>query len=188
MSQREPKVSQRGPKVSQREPKVSQKDAKGSQREPKGSQKRAISEPKGDQNASKNQPSEKVAKREPKRSPHKTEMGGFWEPFSIKNRWKKRCENRCLKSHEFHEKTMRKFNVFWIEILRKIGCVRKVPNANKPIKTNGFLMISWFARFKNRFGKLQKKHEKRCRKSDAKNIGKSSNKSSKIDAKTIKKP
>ena len=55
---------------------------------------------------------------------------------------------------------MRKFNVFWIEILRKIGCVRKVPNANKPIKTKGFLMISWFARFKNRFGKLQKNMKK----------------------------
>ena len=62
---------------------------------------------------------------------------------------------------------MRKFDVFWIEILRKIGCVRKVPNANKPIKTNGFLMISWFARFKNRFGKLQKNMKKRYRKSDA---------------------
>ena len=83
---------------------------------------------------------------------------------------------------------MRKFDVFWIEILRKIGCVRKVPNANKAIKTKGFLMISWFARFKNRFGKLQKNMKKRCRKSDAKNIGKSSKKSSKIDAKTMKKP
>ena len=44
--------------------------------------------------------------------------------------------------------------------------MRKVANANKPIKTNGFLMISWFARFKNRFGKLQKNMKKRCRKSD----------------------
>ena len=50
---------------------------------------------------------------------------------------------------------MRKLDVFWIEVLRKIGSVRKVPNANKPTKTNGCLMISWFARFKNRFGKLQ---------------------------------
>ena len=83
---------------------------------------------------------------------------------------------------------MRHLDVFRIEILRKIGSVRKVPNANKPIKTNGFLMISWFARFKNRFGKLQKNMKKRCRKSDAKNIGKSSKKSSKIDAKTMKKP
>ena len=83
---------------------------------------------------------------------------------------------------------MRKFNVFWIEILRKIGYVRKVPNANKPIKTNGFLMISWFARFKNRFGKIQKNMKKGVEKDDAKNIGKSSKKSSKIDAKTIKKP
>ena len=48
-----------------------------------------------------------------------------------------------------HEKTMRKFDAFWIGILRKIGCVRKVPNENKPIKTNECLMISWFARFKN---------------------------------------
>ena len=49
-------------------------------------------------------------------------------------------------------------------------------------------MISWFARFKHRFGKLQKNMKKRSRKSDAKNIGKSSKKSSKIDAKTMKKP
>ena len=55
---------------------------------------------------------------------------------------------------------MRILDVFWIEILRKIGSVRKVANANKPIKTNGFLMISWFARFKNRFGKLQKNMNK----------------------------
>ena len=81
-----------------------------------------------------------------------------------------------------------KIQCFGIEILRKIGCVRKVPNANKPIKTKGFLMISWFARFKNRFGKLKKNMKKRCRTSDAKNIGKSSEKSSKIDAKTMKKP
>ena len=44
------------------------------------------SEPRGDQNASKNQPSEKVAKREPKGPARQDEMGGFWEPFSIKNR------------------------------------------------------------------------------------------------------
>ena len=70
---------------------------------------------------------------------------------------------------------MRNLDVVWIEILRKIGCVRKVPNANKHIKTNGFLMISWFARFKNRFGKLQKNMKKRFGKSDAKNNGKSLN-------------
>ena len=51
--------------------------------------------------------------------------------------------------------------------------MRKVPNANKRIKTNGFLMISWFARFKNRFEKLQKYHEKYIEKSDAKTIDKS---------------
>ena len=55
---------------------------------------------------------------------------------------------------------MRNLDVFWIEILRKIDCVRKVPNADKPIQTNCFLMISWFARFKNRFGKLQKNMKK----------------------------
>ena len=38
--------------------------------------------------------------------------------------------------------------------------MRKVSNANKAIKTKGFLMISWFARFKNRFGKLQKTFKK----------------------------
>ena len=83
---------------------------------------------------------------------------------------------------------MRNLDVVWIEILRKIGSVRKVANANKLIKTNGFLLISWFARFKNRFGKLQKNMKKKSRKSDAKNIGKASKKSSKIDAKTMKKP
>ena len=51
---------------------------------------------------------------------------------------------------------MRNLDVFCIEILQKIGKVRKVPNANKPIKTNGFLMISWFARFKHRFRQFQK--------------------------------
>ena len=35
-----------------------------------------------------------------------------------------------------------------------------MPNADKHIKINGFLMISWFARFKNRFGKLQKNKKK----------------------------
>ena len=63
---------------------------------------------------------------------------------------------------------MRRLDVFWIGILRKNDCVRKVPNANKLIKTKGFLMISWFARFKNRFGKLQKNMKKRCRKSEEK--------------------
>ena len=58
------------------------------------------------------------------------------------------------------KKTMRKLDVFWIEILREIGCVRKVPNANKHIKTNGCLMISWFARFKNRFGNFKKTWKK----------------------------
>ena len=140
-AKRKRKGSQKGAKGRQKWAKGCQKGAKGSQTRAKGSQKGVQSEPKDGQNASKNQPSEKVAKREPKGPARQDEMGDFWEPFSIKNRWKKRCENRCLKSHEFHEKTMRKFDVFWIEILRKIGCVRKVPNANKPVKTYVFLIF-----------------------------------------------
>ena len=69
---------------------------------------------------------------------------------------------------------MRNLDVVWIEILRKIVCVQKVLHANKPIKTNGFVMISWFARFENRFEQLHKKHEKKSRQSDAKHIGTSS--------------
>ena len=93
------KVKERAPKVSQGTPKVSQKGAKGSQ-------KGAKSEPRGDQNATKNRSSEKVAKREPKVSPRQDEMGAFWEPFSIKNRWKKRCGNRCRKRDIFDEYSM----------------------------------------------------------------------------------
>ena len=81
---------------------------------------------------------------------------------------------------------MRNLDVVWIEFLRKIGSVRKVPNANKAIKTKGFFMISWFARFKNRFGKLQTNMTNWSRKRDAKNIGTSSRKSSKNDATNMK--
>ena len=109
-------------------------------------------------------------------------------PKSIINKSKKRCENRCRKSHEFHEKTMRNLDVFWIEILRTNDCVRKVPNADKPIKTNGFLMISWFARFKNRFGKLQKSIKKCLEKVMQKTLENHQKTSSKNDAKTMKKP
>ena len=70
-----------------------EKRAKGNQREPKGRQKEsqmcqkgAKREPRGDQNVSKNRSSETVAKREPKRSPRRNEMGALWESFSIKNR------------------------------------------------------------------------------------------------------
>ena len=83
---------------------------------------------------------------------------------------------------------MRKFNDFWIEILRKIGCVRKVPNANKPNKNQWFFDDFMVRTVQKSIRKTLKKHEKKCRKSDAKNIGKSLKKSSKIDAKTIKEP
>ena len=66
--------------------------------------------------------------------------------------------------------------------------MRKVLNANKHIKTRGLLMISWFARFKNRFGKLEQFIKKMSRKGNATIIPKSSKKASKIDAKTIKNP
>ena len=85
MSQRAPKVSQKGAKVSQKGAKGSQKGAKGNQKAAKGSQKGAKGEPTGDQNASKSRPSEKVAKRSPKRSSTLESAGPFWEPFSIKN-------------------------------------------------------------------------------------------------------
>ena len=43
-------------------------------------------EPKSDQNASKNQASEKVAKRIEKEGPPRLSAGPYWEPFLIKNR------------------------------------------------------------------------------------------------------
>ena len=49
-------------------------------------------------------------------------------------------------------------------------------------------MISWFARFKNRFEKLQKYHKKQIEKSDAKIIEKSSKNQWKMEPKSIKKP
>ena len=92
----EAKVSQREPKVSQREPKVSQREPKRSQREPKGSPKGAKGRPKCIQKSTFGQGREKVAKMtSPRDSPRP-----FWEPFSIKNPWTNRCENRCRKSNE----------------------------------------------------------------------------------------
>ena len=91
VSQGTPKVSQKGAKGSQKWASGSQKWANGSQKWANGNQKGAKSEPRGDQNASKNRSSEKIAKREPKGSPHQDEMDDFWEPFSIKNRWKDQC-------------------------------------------------------------------------------------------------
>ena len=58
---------------------------------------------------------------------------------------------------------MRNLDVVRIEILRKIGSVRKVANANKLIKTKGFLMISWFAR-----KKTNQKNEKHLEKNTLK--------------------
>ena len=55
---------------------------------------------------------------------------------------------------------MRKFDVFWIEILRKIGCVRKVPNANKQIKANVFFYDLMVCTVQKSIRKTSKKHEK----------------------------
>ena len=74
--QSEPKVSQSEPKVRQREPKVSQREPKRGQREPKGSTKGAQREPMGDQNASKNRLSDRIAKSMDFDGP-----GCFLEPF-----------------------------------------------------------------------------------------------------------
>ena len=64
------KTSESEPKGTKREPKGSQKGAKGNPKGAKGTQNRAKMEPKSDQNASKNQASEKVAKMSAKRRPH----------------------------------------------------------------------------------------------------------------------
>ena len=95
-----PKVSPRAPKVSQRVPKVSQKGAKGSQKWTKGEPRGGKSEPKVSQIQHKINIKNRIAKRELKRSPHRDSPGPFWEPFSIKIRWKNRCENRWRKSDE----------------------------------------------------------------------------------------
>ena len=49
------------------------------------------------------------------------------------------------------------------------------------------LMISWFARFKNRLENLQTNHEKYIEKSDAKIIEQSSTNQSTMEPNTIKK-
>ncbi len=64
--------------------------------------------------------------------------------------------------------------------------MRKVPTAKKPLNTNVFLMISWFARFKNRFVKLEKIIKQKSRKNNAEIIDKSSKKASKMEPKSTK--
>ena len=80
---------------------------------------------------------------------------GFGDHFPSKIDEKIEAKIDADKVMKVHEKTIQKI-FFFIEILRQIGCVRKVANSESHIKTNGFLMISEFARFENRFGKLQK--------------------------------
>ena len=75
--------------------KVTQKGAKGSEKCAKGCQRGAESEPKGDQNASKNRPSEKVEKIDLKRHAARLFLGAIWEPFPIKNVMKI-CPKICV--------------------------------------------------------------------------------------------
>ena len=63
------------------EPKGAIRSPKGNQRGQKGTK----SDPMGDQNASKDRLSEKVAETSRKRSSARDYAGPFWEPFSIKN-------------------------------------------------------------------------------------------------------
>ena len=90
------KVKERGTKVSQGTPKVTQKG-------PKGSQKGAQSEPTGDQNASKNRSSKKVAKREPKGWFPGIELVRFGSHFALKIDEKidaKIDAEKVIKNHE----------------------------------------------------------------------------------------
>ena len=77
---------------------------KGANWSPKG----AKSEPKGDQNASQNRCSEKVAKREPKGRARLGEMAPKMEPFSIKNMIKNLCTNLCQQNMKFDGKSIQK--------------------------------------------------------------------------------
>ena len=114
-SQMSSNIKQKQPNATKREPKGTQKGAKrrqkwgnGSPKGPFGVRWGAKSEPEGHQNASKNWPSEKVAKMMPKGS---AKGGGarscdtpFWEPFSIKNRWKIDAEIDAEKVRKIEEK------------------------------------------------------------------------------------
>ena len=69
----------------------------------------------------------------------------------------------------------------------KIRSPEKKPTCFLPMKTQHFLMILGFARFKNRFGKIKQIIQKIIPKIIAKNIETSSNKSSKMELKSMKK-
>ena len=122
MSQKTPKVSQKESKMGQKwakgcqkEAKWRQKDAKGSQKGAKGSQKGAQKEPNGDENASKNWPSEKVAKREPEWCPHPELLAPFWSHFPLKIDEKIDAKIDAEKVMKIDETSMRK----WSDIYRK---------------------------------------------------------------------
>ena len=70
-----------------------------------------------------------------KRSPARGRGHPFWEPFSMKNRWKNRCENWDRKSKEILRKTMRKqtyiLMIFGIAFHEKSSFSKKV-HVRKP--------------------------------------------------------
>ena len=77
---------QLSPGVSKSDRHGTKRKPKYRQREPKRKPQGAKREPKSDQNASKNQASEKVAKMSAKGGSNARSQGPFWEPFLIKNR------------------------------------------------------------------------------------------------------
>ena len=77
----EPRDTKSEPKGTQREPKGSKSEPTGAKSEPTGAKR----EPKDSQIQQKIDIKDKVAKKVRKWSPHQAEMGGFRDPFSIKN-------------------------------------------------------------------------------------------------------
>ena len=94
------KVSPRAPKGSQKRDKWSQKGAKGNQKGGNGMPKGSQREPKVSPIQYKINIKDKVAKRSREGSEKGPTGHEFLESFSMKNRWKNRCENRYRKSHE----------------------------------------------------------------------------------------
>ena len=114
------KVIPKAPKVNPRARKVGQKwaksEPKGTQSEPKGAKR----EPKVSPIQHKSQGREKDEKKGLPAWPVRTFAGPFREPFSIKNRWKNRCENWCRKSDEILWKIYAKMDLYFLYFSRKM--------------------------------------------------------------------
>ena len=88
-------------KVVQREPKGSQRAPKLSPRATKGNQKRAVREPKGDQNASQNRYLKKGAEKERKRNSRLLRIWYFWTIFHQKRIQKSMHKSMSKKTWHF---------------------------------------------------------------------------------------